>query len=278
MISVCMATYNGSKYIRQQVESILIQLSFEDEVIISDDGSLDETLQVLQEIGDIRVKICKNEPPHGVVENFENAIKHAVGDYIFLCDQDDVWMPGKVKKVLEALKDYDFVVHNAEMVDGDLVSWGIDFFSLRKTRYGYWQNLWKMRYLGCTMAFRRNALKFILPFPNNMLWHDIWVAAILHLKFHGILINEPLIWYRRHGSNVSPSGENSGWSWGFRIRYRWFVFLIHQNASLEILLTDHYDDVPLLSVPKERNYIVNPSLKTINMLNEYHIEYVLLEN
>ena len=119
-----MATYNGSKYIRQQVESILIQLSFEDEVIISDDGSLDETLQVLQEIGDIRVKICKNEPPHGVVENFENAIKHAVGDYIFLCDQDDVWMPGKVKKVLEALKDYDFVVHNAEMVDGDLVSWG----------------------------------------------------------------------------------------------------------------------------------------------------------
>ena len=63
MISVCMATYNGSKYIRQQVESILIQLSFEDEVIISDDGSLDETLQVLQEIGDIRVKICKNEPP-----------------------------------------------------------------------------------------------------------------------------------------------------------------------------------------------------------------------
>ena len=67
MISVCMATYNGSKYIRQQVESILIQLSFEDEVIISDDGSLDETLQVLQEIGDIRVKKCKNYPPHGVV-------------------------------------------------------------------------------------------------------------------------------------------------------------------------------------------------------------------
>ena len=232
MISVCMATYNGSKYIRQQVESILIQLSFEDEVIISDDGSLDETLQVLQEIGDIRVKICKNEPPHGVVENFENAIKHAVGDYIFLCDQDDVWMPGKVKKVLEALKDYDFVVHNAEMVDGDLVSWGIDFFSLRKTRYGYWQNLWKMRYLGCTMSFRRNALKFILPFPNNMLWHDIWVAAILHLKFHGILINEPLIWYRRHGSNVSPSGENSGWSWGFRIRYRWFVFY---NSILRVI-------------------------------------------
>lgn len=214
------------------MESILIQLSFEDEVIISDDGSLDETLQVLQEIGDIRVKICKNEPPHGVVENFENAIKHAVGDYIFLCDQDDVWMPGKVKKVLEALKDYDFVVHNAEMVDGDLVSWGIDFFSLRKTRYGYWQNLWKMRYLGCTMAFRRNALKFILPFPNNMLWHDIWVAAILHLKFHGILINEPLIWYRRHGSNVSPSGENSGWSWGFRIRYRWFVFY---NSILRVI-------------------------------------------
>ena len=232
MISVCMATYNGSKYIRQQVESILIQLSFEDELIISDDGSLDETLQVLQEIGDIRIKIYKNEPPHGVVRNFENAIKHAGGDYIFLCDQDDVWMPEKVKRVLEALEDYDFVVHNAEMVDGSLVSRGIDFFSLRKTKYGYWQNLWKMRYLGCTMAFRRDALKFILPFPNNILWHDMWAAAILHLKFQGTLINEPLIWYRRHGGNVSPSGENSGWSWGFRIRYRWFVFY---NSILRVI-------------------------------------------
>lgn len=232
MISVCMAAYNGSKYIRQQVESVLIQLSFEDELIISDDGSLDETLQVLQEIGDIRIKIYENEPPHGVVENFENAIKHAVGDYIFLCDQDDVWMPEKVKKVLEAFENYDFVVHNAEMVDGDLISQGIDFFTLRKTRYGYWQNLWKMRYLGCTMAFKRDALKFILPFPNNILWHDMWAAAILHLKFHGTLINESLMWYRRHGDNASPSGEKSGWSWAFRIKYRWFVFY---NSILRIM-------------------------------------------
>ncbi|WP_342383093.1 glycosyltransferase [Bacteroides ovatus] len=227
-----MATYNGSKYIRQQVESVLIQLSFEDELIISDDGSLDETLQVLQEIGDIRIKIYENEPPHGVVENFENAIKHAVGDYIFLCDQDDVWMPEKVKKVLEAFENYDFVVHNAEMVDGDLISQGIDFFTLRKTRYGYWQNLWKMRYLGCTMAFKRDTLKFILPFPNNILWHDMWAAAILHLKFHGTLINESLMWYRRHGDNASPSGEKSGWSWAFRIKYRWFVFY---NSILRIM-------------------------------------------
>ena len=233
-ISVCIATYNGEAFIKDQVYSILSQLSQKDEIVISDDGSKDYTLNILFSFNDPRIKVYKNEGKHGVVPNFENAIKHATGDYIFFCDQDDVWMPGKVKRVMEAFENYDFVVHNAEMVDGNLMSQGIDFFTLRNSKYGYWQNLWKMRYLGCAMAFKRDALKFILPFPNNILWHDMWTAAILHLKFHGTLINESLMWYRRHGANASPSGEKSGWSWAFRIRYRWFVFY---NSILRIMKT-----------------------------------------
>lgn len=223
-ISVCIATYNGGAFIKDQIYSILLQLSQNDEIIISDDGSRDSTLNILFSFNDSRIRIYKNDGKHGVVSNFENAIKHATGDYIFLCDQDDVWMPGKVKRVMEAFDNYDFVVHNAEMVDSNLISQGIDFFTLRKTRYGYWQNLWKMRYLGCTMAFKSDTLKFILPFPKNILWHDMWAAAILHLKFRRILIGESLMWYRRHGNNASSSGEKSGWSWSFRIRYRWIIF------------------------------------------------------
>lgn len=224
MISVCIATYNGEKYIKEQIESILCQLAPDDEIIISDDGSKDKTLDIVQSLNDTRIKVFQNKGRHGVVPNFGNALRQAQGDFIFLSDQDDVWMPDKVKTVMAVLQDYDFVVHNAEMVDGNLNSQGTDFFSLRHTCYGYWQNLWKMRYLGCTMAFRREALRYILPLPKNILWHDMWAAAILHLKFKGTLIDKPLIWYRRHGDNASTSGEDSGWSWIFRIKYRWIIF------------------------------------------------------
>lgn len=232
MLSVCMATYNGSKYIKEQVESILAQLSSEDELIISDDGSTDGTLKILENFQDGRIKVVHNKRKNGVVPNFENALCHAKGDYIFLCDQDDVWMKDKVAKVMSVLQKCDFVIHNAEMVDGSLNPLGIDFFSLRNTRYGYIQNIYKMRYLGCCMAFKRNALEYILPFPKGILWHDMWAAAILHLKFHGKLIHEPLIWYRRHGNNASPSGENSNWSWHFRIAYRWTIFVNSMHRTL----------------------------------------------
>lgn len=231
-ISVCIATYNGEKYIQEQISSILSQLSKDDEIIISDDGSKDNTINILHSFNDNRIKIFFNAFPHGVVPNFENAIKHAMGNIIFLSDQDDIWMPHKVKTVLNSFQDYDFVVHNAEIVNGQKKKLGIDFFSFRHTKYGYWQNLWKMRYLGCTMAFRKEVLKDILPFPKKILWHDMWIAAILHLKYKGLLINEPLIYYRRHGDNASPSGEKSGWSWSFRLKYRWIIFY---NSILRLI-------------------------------------------
>ena len=93
MISVCMASYNGAIFIKQQAVSILNQLGLEDELIISDDGSKDNTLEILASLNDSRIKIYHHSAPHGVVSNFENAIKHASGDYIFLSDQDDICVP-----------------------------------------------------------------------------------------------------------------------------------------------------------------------------------------
>ena len=232
MTSVCIATYNGERYIKEQIVSILRQLDADDELIISDDGSKDETISILNSFDDKRIKIHHNTDKHGVVPNFENALRHASGDVIFLADQDDVWKPNKVLQVMSAMRNCDFVVHNAEMVDGNLQSQGIDFFTLRHTCYGYVPNLWKMRYLGCSMAFRRETLKYILPFPKGILWHDMWAAAILHLKFRGKLINEPLIMYRRHGDNASSSGEKSNWTWRFRFQYRWVIFY---NSLLRVM-------------------------------------------
>lgn len=223
MISVCMATYNGEKYIKEQLESILCQLASDDEVIISDDGSKDSTLDIIESLHDNRIKVFENEGRHGVVPNFENAIKRASGDYIFLSDQDDVWAQNKVVIVLSYLKRYDFISHNAEMIDSEGHSLNIDYFSIRKTQYGFWNNLYRMGYLGCCMAFKRKCLDVVLPFPKDILWHDMWITANLHLYFHGIIIQDCLLRYRRHGNNASPSGEKSTYSIGFKIKYRLFI-------------------------------------------------------
>ena len=95
MISVCMATYNGAQFIKEQIDSILCQLSTEDELIISDDGSTDETLSIINSYKDNRIKVFQHKAAEGsafikATRNFENAMSHAVGDYIFLSDQDDM--------------------------------------------------------------------------------------------------------------------------------------------------------------------------------------------
>ena len=98
-ISVALASFNGEKYIKEQLESILVQLNENDEVIISDDGSLDNTLSIIKNFNDKRIKVIEG-PKMGVKQNFANAISHSNGKYIFLSDQDDIWEPSKVEKVL----------------------------------------------------------------------------------------------------------------------------------------------------------------------------------
>ena len=126
MISVCMATYNGGKHIREQIESILPQLSLNDEIIISDDGSNDETVKIINSFNDKRIKLFFNQRKkefnsrHALVtSNFENALKNAQGDIIFLSDQDDVWRDDKVKIYVDSLKDYHVVMSNYDVIDSN---------------------------------------------------------------------------------------------------------------------------------------------------------------
>ena len=141
-ISVCLATYNGEKFLKEQLDSILNQLESDDELIISDDGSKDKTLEIIRAYKDQRIRIFRNMNKHGVVFNFENAIQKSSGNIILLCDQDDVWFPNKVKVLTKELEEFDFVVHNALLVDENGKSLNQDFFSFRKNSYGYWANLW----------------------------------------------------------------------------------------------------------------------------------------
>ncbi len=204
-VSVCIATYNGEKYIKEQLESILVQLSEKDEVIISDDHSNDETLKVLNSFKDSRIKIYFNDGIKGYVPNFENALKKSSGDIIFFSDQDDIWLPNKVKKCLKVLKEKDLVVTNAKVINEKMEIIEESLFEVVNTKTGLFNNWVKNRYYGCCIAFRREILKKVLPFPKRyeICSHDRWIPLICEMYYKVGLIEEPLLLYRRHENNVS---------------------------------------------------------------------------
>lgn len=225
MVSVCIATYNGERYLREQLSSILSQIGENDEVIISDDGSTDGTLEVLNSYStDKRIKLFNNTKK-GFVHNFENALNNAKGDYIFLCDQDDVWLPGKVEKCVNLLQENIIVNHNSTLVNSDGESLGTNFFSHHKSKKGYFNNLIRNSYCGCCMAFRRELLKYILPFPQRIASHDIWIGLVAEKRGKTAFCDEPLILYRRHGLNVSSTSEKTRLSLYTQIEYRAYMFL-----------------------------------------------------
>lgn len=228
MISVCMATYNGEKYIKEQLDSILSQLSDSDEVIISDDHSTDNTIEIIKLYNDQRIKVFMNNKEKGYTRNFENALEKASGEIIFLSDQDDIWMDDKVKKSLIILKDSDFVVSDAQVVDNDLNILNKSNFELRDVKHGFFNNLIKCRYLGACYAFNKKVLKESLPFPINSEYipHDYWLYMIAIKKFKVAIINEQLIKYRRHNLNTSGGGDKSSNSFFKKFKIR--IYLLEQ--------------------------------------------------
>lgn len=208
-VSVCIATYNGESFIKEQLNSILSQLSENDEIIISDDGSKDDTLHIIKAFNDFRIKVFINKNKHGVIPNFENALKHAKGDYIFLCDQDDVWEMNKVQTCISYLQENILVLHDASLIDKNGNKYCNSYFALRHSKTGYISNLYRNSYLGCCMAFRKELLKYIFPFPKRIEMHDRWIGLQAELHGKTALISLPLSRYRIHGGNVSNSTEKS---------------------------------------------------------------------
>lgn len=203
MISVCVAAYNGEKYIAQQLDSILIQLAEDDEVIVSDDGSVDGTPAILEEYAekDPRVRLIEG-PRSGVIANFEQAITEAQGDFIFLADQDDVWLPEKVSETVAFFNAHlalDVVVSDLIIVNEELEPMTSSYFEYRKVRTGFFANVLKNGYIGAGMCFRKRMKDRILPIPHNVPMHDMWIGLLGETGF----LQKPLTYYRRHDENVS---------------------------------------------------------------------------
>lgn len=220
LISVCMATYNGEKFVADQIKSILNQIDVDDELIISDDNSTDSTVKIIQQFDDSRIKLVKNLKG-GIVNNFENSLKNARGDFIFLSDQDDVWRSNKIKVVVSYLRnDYDLIVHNATVTNANLKSSGESLFGHYNSRPGFIINLYKNNFVGCCMAFRREILDVCMPFPSYLPMHDSWIGLISTLRWRVGFIDDELIYHRRHNFNSSTTGATSGSSFFKKITDR----------------------------------------------------------
>jgi glycosyltransferase involved in cell wall biosynthesis len=223
MVSVCMATHNGATFLKEQLDSILLQLDKSDELIISDDHSSDDTLSILQSYNDPRIKIITHAQAIGVSQNFEASLAQSKGDYIFLADQDDVWMPSKKEIALRYLQQYDLVMSDCLVVDRQLAPQHSSFYILNGSRKGFLKNLIKNSYMGCCMAFSRKLLSRALPFPKDIPMHDQWIGIVgeMHFKVH--FMNEVLVYHRKHYSNATTTGQPSGLTLRKQLEHRYYM-------------------------------------------------------
>ena len=234
MISVCIATHNGEKFIKEQLDSILSQLAPEDEVVISDDGSTDKTLYIIAEYNDPRLKVLHfNQPSKTrythlyVTRNFENALKHTQGDIIFLSDQDDKWMPDKVKKCVAAISNMGLVVHNLRIVNDNMEDSGENLYKNGFVRFrNYFLRVGK--YYGCSLAFRREMMDVIMPFPSKLVLHDYWIGILAEHFGGAVYIDEPLIYYRVRDASIS---HGAAYPIIYKIWYRVYI-LCHLYCRL----------------------------------------------
>ena len=173
-----MASYNGAQFIGEQLNSILSQLDAADEVIISDDGSTDDTVGVIEKFEDRRIKLIRNTGSKGIVSNIENALVRARGDVVFLSDQDDVWEANKVRAMMGYLEEYDLVVSDCRIVDQNSCEICSSYYATRNSGKGLIRNLFRNSYMGCCMAFKKTLLVKAIPFPKRVPMHDWWIGLV----------------------------------------------------------------------------------------------------
>ncbi len=298
-ISVAVCTYNGEKYLPEQLNSYAAQIRLPDEVVICDDGSTDSTRDILTAFSasaPFSVKLCFNEENLGYVQNFGKAAGLCTGDIIAFSDQDDVWHQEKLK-IIEAefvkFPNVGMVYADAEVVDENLqplgtTMWKCNNLNQKKQtaiksgksldlllRDGYT--------LGSSMAFRAKFLDLALPIPTNIYFdHDDWIALIISALADVSLISKPLIKYRQHrqqtsaGMKIHPeTGVKPLIEAGRRINN--YDEFLNQLTLAEKTFSEKCDSIKevLLKISAARNHLLmranlpkNPFLRSLKISRE----------
>jgi glycosyltransferase involved in cell wall biosynthesis len=216
-VSVALCTYNGARFVREQLESIANQTRLPDELIVCDDGSTDGTLDIVARFAttaSFKVRYSRNASRLGVSKNFERAISLCTGDIVFLCDQDDVWLPQKIAAMMRpflADDEIGLVFSDALVTDSQLnrlgqTAWGT--FRLRKRGQRALRGPEALSFLirrnvvtGATVAFRKTSRAWVLPIPDVWM-HDAWIALMAAATGRIEPVDVPLVLYRQHEQNV----------------------------------------------------------------------------
>lgn len=220
MIDIILATYNGEKYLANQIDSIISQTHKEWRLLIHDDGSLDQTVDIIKEYQRIYPAkiffVDDGIKGLGVKDNFAHLMTLATSDYIMFCDQDDIWFNDKVEKSLELMDSKESSVGTSTPIGvfSDLEVVGEDLRPIAKSIWAYIdvsprlaESIKRLAIrnciIGCTMMINKYALRLSLPIPTEAVMHDWWVGLVI-LKNRGYLlpITQPTALYRQHGSNV----------------------------------------------------------------------------
>lgn len=208
-LSVCMPTFNGERYLLEQLESIFPLLSPADEVIIVDDCSTDRTMAILSDFAqrEKRLSLVRNDANIGVVKTVEKALLLARHETIFLADQDDIWLPAKISRAVARLAPADVVcvLSNNEIFVDDNRTGRLFFPAGSRPRMSMAAQLYRNDFIGCCMCFKRSVLATALPFPDGVSMHDWWLGVNALAQGKVQFDDEPTILYRRHASNATQS-------------------------------------------------------------------------
>ena len=212
-VSVAMATFNGATYLREQLDSLARQTYLPTELVVSDDGSEDATLEMLTSFSraaPFEVRVLSDQPRLGFAGNFERALRACTGDIVFFSDQDDVWYERKIERVSETMRtrpDVQLVIHDRVITDGSLASTGVSTLSALRARRGSIEDF----VAGSSTAMRRDLVELALPFPDlATVGHDAWIHMLARSLDSAYVLDEPLMLYRRHGANASRSTVEPG--------------------------------------------------------------------
>lgn len=235
-LSVCLAMYNGSEFLREQISSILAEIGPSDELLVLDDGSNDDSVALVRSIQDSRIKVFINATNLGPVRSFERGLTLAKNDVIFLADQDDIWVPGRVRAMLAALdaNDADVVSGGSRYIDRSGNPIDVDDIPTIAplTSSHHVANIVRIfrgtiGYFGCAMAVRRDFLPTILPFPAELESHDLWIAMAANVAGRNAHVDDAVLYRRIHGSNLSYIKRSI-----FAMLYSRLIFI----RSLSVLL------------------------------------------
>ena len=206
-----MATFNGARYLQEQIESILCQTIVPREIVISDDGSEDNTLSIIESYSRRypSIKLIANPHKRGFIKNFENALVHCSGEYIALADQDDIWEPSKLEVLVNKIGSNSLIHSDAKVIDakGVLLHQSWTAFYKKKINQEFIDYLCKKNIVtGCTSLFKKELVPLIVPFPDEVLFHDWWLSLVAFRSGGIAYLDMPLVRYRIHADNTIGAG------------------------------------------------------------------------